>query len=137
MIDDKGDGHKISQKGSLGTWHIERGVMRQEGLGNMSFTNMKPFFYEIMQYLFSWCFGKKVAKIKWLHSVTEPVLIMPALLATSETEADGLYASIPGVHRFQTSSGQYKAVYDYEAQVSFLAQMSELHMRQMLTFLIM
>lgn len=81
-------------------------------------------------------FGKKVAKIKWLHSVTEPVLIMPALLATPET-ADGLYASIPGVQRFQTSSGQYKAVYDYEAQVSFLAQMSKLHIKQMLTFLIM
>lgn len=61
---------------------------------------------------------------------------MPALLATPET-TDGLYASIPGVHGFQPSSGQYKAVYDYEAQVSFLAQMSKFHIKQMFIFLIM
>lgn len=132
---DKGDGNKISQKGTLGTLHIDRGVMWQEGLGNVSFTNMKLYSDGIMQYLFSWCFGKKVAKIKWLHLVTEPVLIMPALVATSET-ADGVYASVSEDHRFRSNSGQYKAVYDYEAQVSFLPQMSEFHIKQMFLFLI-
>lgn len=120
----------------MGTWCIERGVMQQEGLQNVFYQHETIFSDEIIQYLFSWCYGKNVAKIKWLHLVTDPVLIMPALLVTPET-GDGLYASIPGVHGLQLSSGQYKAVYDYEAQVSFLAQMSKFHIKQTFTFLIM
>lgn len=73
---------------------------------------------------------KKVANCKWLHTVTEPVLITPTILSTAETP-EGLYASIPGFQGLQLSSEQYKAVYDYEAQVSVLARISYLCIRQM------
>lgn len=39
---------------------------------------------------------------------------------SSAETSEGVYASIPGFQGSQLSSDQYKAVYDYVAQVSFL-----------------
>lgn len=53
------------------------------------------------------------------------MLIMSAILLIPSTEkTDGVYASIPGVQELLLSSDEYTAMYDYVAQVCFLALMS-------------
>lgn len=53
------------------------------------------------------------------------MLIISTILSNSSTEkSDGVYASIPGIQASQLSTNEYKALYDYVAQVSFLALMS-------------
>lgn len=46
------------------------------------------------------------------------------LINLSAETSDGVYASIPGCQASQLKSHEYKAVYDYEAQVSFIYLMS-------------
>lgn len=62
--------------------------------------------------------GKK-SRCVWLHTVTEPVLIVAATLCAEET-SDGVYASVHGCSGQQLSNEQYKVVYDFEAQVRYL-----------------
>lgn len=63
----------------------------------------------------------------WLHTLTEPVLIVAVTLCVEET-ADGVYASVHGSSWQQLSNEQYKVVYDFEAQVRYLC------MRQVKSF---
>lgn len=63
----------------------------------------------------------------WLHTVTEPVLIVAATLCAEET-SDGVYASVHGSSGQQLINEQYKVVYDFEAQVRYLC------MRQVKSF---
>lgn len=58
---------------------------------------------------------------------------MHAILSAAEM-SEGVYASIPGLQEPQLSKEQYKAVYDYEAQVSFSARTSHLYTSKIFEF---
>lgn len=58
---------------------------------------------------------------------------MHAILSAAET-SEGVYASIPVLQEPQQSREQYKAVYDYGAQVSFSARTSHLYTSQIFKF---
>lgn len=73
---------------------------------------------EIMQSSLANSTGKK-SRCMWLHTVTEPVLIVAATVCAEET-SDGVYASVRGYSGQQLSNEQYKVVYDFEAQVQYL-----------------
>ena len=76
-------------------------------------------------------FKVKAAKYDLHHTVTESALVLFYISDSSAERSEGVYASIPVFQSSQQSSEQFKVVYDYEAQVSFLAQMTNLYVRQL------
>lgn len=83
----------------------------------------------IIVLVLSHSFSKKMENYQWLHTVTDLVLIMSEILSDPSTEkSEGVYASIPGYQESLLSSDEYKAMYDYVAQVSVFVLMFQFYM---------